>query len=147
MATTKPTGKTAAAAAERKRKAAQRAAAARERVKASKVGSQAQGFMDFVREQGVVGLAVGLAIGTSATVLVKSIVDNLVNPLVGALLPGSSNLSDKYICIGKEAGQCVNQLGWGAVVSNIISFMAVAAVVYFAVKMLKLDKLDKKKDK
>lgn len=123
---------------------ADRAAKARHVVKKAPV-KHASGFMDFVREQGVVGLAVGLAIGTSATVLVKSIVDNLVNPIVGALLPGSSNLSDKYICIGKEAGQCVNQLGWGAVVSNIISFMAVAAVVYLAVKALRLDKLDKKK--
>lgn len=124
---------------------AHRTAKARQAVKQGPA-KHANGFMDFVREQGVVGLAVGLAIGTSATVLVKSIVDNLVNPVVGALLPGSSNLSDKYICIGKEGGQCVNQLGWGAVVSNIISFLAVAAVVYFAVKALRLDKLDKKKN-
>ena len=116
------------------------------KVKETKVHSQLNGFMDFVREQGVVGLAVGLAIGTAATVLVKSIVDNMINPIIGALLPGSSNLTDKFICIGSNGTECVNKLAWGAVVSNMISFLAVAAVVYFAVKGLGLDKLDKKKD-
>ncbi len=34
------------------------------------MSKQLQGFMEFVRTQGVVGLAVGLAIGTQATLLV-----------------------------------------------------------------------------
>lgn len=112
----------------------------------SKRVTHAQGFMEFVREQGVVGLAVGLAIGTAATVLVKSIVDNMINPLVGALLPGSSDLNSKFICIGNAGETCINKLAWGVVASNLISFIAVAAVIYFVVKGLKLDKLDKKKD-
>lgn len=120
----------------------EKAAEAKEK---SKVKKQLDGFTDFVREQGVVGLAVGLAIGTSATVLVKSIVDSLVMPVVGALLPGGSNLSTKYYCLTEVDGVCINRLGWGAVVSNIISFLAVAAVIYFVVKGLKLDKWDKKK--
>lgn len=111
------------------------------------VHTQATGFMAFVREQGVVGLAVGLAIGTAATVLVKSIVDNMINPVVGALLPGSSDLNSKFICVGSDAaGACVNKVAYGIVLSNLISFLAVAAVIYFVVKGLKLDKLDKKKD-
>lgn len=103
------------------------------------------GFMDFVREQGVVGLAVGLTLGTAVTVFVKSIVDNLVNPIIGTFLPGSSALATKSFCLDKVDGVCTNRLGWGAVLSNFISFLAIAAVVYFAVKGLKLDKLDKKK--
>lgn len=130
------------AAAARAKALREKAAEAREN---SAVGRQLDGFMDFVREQGVVGLAVGLALGTSATVLVKSIVDNFVNPLVGVILPGSTNLSDKYYCLSEEFGECVNKLGWGAIASNIISFLAVAAVIYFVVKGLKLDKWDKAK--
>jgi large-conductance mechanosensitive channel len=38
----------------------------------------AKGFVDFVREQGVVGLAVGLAIGTAAGAAVKEIVDQFI---------------------------------------------------------------------
>ena len=112
----------------------------------SKPATHAHGFMEFVREQGVVGLAVGLAIGTAATVLVKSIVDNMINPIVGALLPGSSDLNSKFVCIGNAGNECINKLAWGVVVSNLISFIAVAAVIYFVVKGLKLDKLDKKKE-
>ena len=32
----------------------------------AKIKEHASGFVDFIREQGVVGLAVGLAIGTAA---------------------------------------------------------------------------------
>ena len=46
-----------------------------------------KGFVDFVREQGVVGLAVGLAIGTAAGAAVKEIVDQFISPIVG-FIPG-----------------------------------------------------------
>lgn len=126
--------------------AAARAKALREKSKETFVGRQLGGFMTFVREQGVVGLAVGLAIGTAATVFVRSIVDNLINPLVGAVMPGGSDLASKYYCLEHAGEECANKLAWGAVMSNLISFLAVAAVIYFVVKGLKLDKLDKKKD-
>ena len=47
------------------------------------------GFVSFVREQGVVGLAVGLAIGTAAGSAVKAIVDGFINPIVGFILGGA----------------------------------------------------------
>ncbi len=103
------------------------------------------GFMEFIREQGVVGLAVGLTLGTSVTVLVNSIVNSIVNPIIGALLPGSSSLSYKYICLDTVDGVCTNRLAWGAVVSAFISFLTIAALIYFVVKGLGLDRLDKKK--
>jgi large conductance mechanosensitive channel len=103
------------------------------------------GFMNFVREQGVVGLAVGLTLGTAVTVFVKSIVDSIINPLIGAVLPGSTGLANKYICLDHVNGVCTNRLAWGTVVSSFISFVTIAAVVYFAVHGLGLDKVDKKK--
>jgi large conductance mechanosensitive channel len=135
--------------AERRKAVAARAAKARETartVRAKHVTSKAHGFTEFIRKQGVVGLAVGLAIGTSATVLVKSMVDNMINPIVGAILPGSSDLNSKFFCVGHEGAVCVNKVAYGIVVSNLISFIAVAAVIYFVVMGLRLDKLDKKKD-
>lgn len=108
---------------------------------------QARGFTDFIREQGVVGLAVGLAIGTASTVFVKSIVDGIITPVIGWLLPGGTDLGSMYLCLDKgPAGECINRLSYGAVLSSFISFIAVAAVIYFVVKGLKLDKLDKKKE-
>ena len=43
-----------------------------------------KGFMDFVREQGVVGLAIGLAVGTQAAILVKDMIKAIVDPIIVA---------------------------------------------------------------
>lgn len=100
---------------------------------------QLQAFTDFVREQGVIGLAIGLVLGAAAKDVVDSLVKNLVNPLLSILLPNTDDLATKSVKIlGSE-------FGWGAIVSSIISFLGVAAVVYFVFKGLKLDKADKKK--
>lgn len=104
-----------------------------------------QGFIDFVREQNVVSVAIGLIFGLAAKSLVDSIVNNLINPIVGVIL-GSNNLENKYFCLKTVNGVCTSKLGWGAVVSQIINFILILAVVYFTVKILKLDRLDKKSD-
>ena len=105
---------------------------------------QVAGFMDFVREQGVIGLAVGLAIGGAAGAAVKAIVDNVISPIVGLILGGTdlSGISTKVMRGGHEL-----VFGWGNVLNAIITLLAVAAVIYYLVKGLKLDKLDKKADK
>lgn len=110
-----------------------------------KVPSPLQGFVDFIREQGVVGLAVGFVLGVAAKAVVDSIVNNLINPVVG-LYGAGGKLADKYWCLKTIEGQCTNKLGYGAVISQIISFLIVAGVIYFVIKGLKLDKLDKKKE-
>ncbi len=104
-----------------------------------------QGFIDFIREQGVVSLAVGLVLGVASKSVVDSLVNNIFNPIIGVLI-GGENLGNKAICLKSEAGKCVSPLGYGHVVSDLLSFIIVAALVYFAVKGLKLDKLDKKKE-
>ena len=107
-----------------------------------------QGFVDFVREQGVVGLGVGLILGVAAKSVVDSLVQNIFSPVIG-LLYGGGDFSTKYVCLksGIEAGGtvCKSKLGYGGFVNAVISFVLVAACVYFIVKSLKLDKLDKKK--
>lgn len=102
-----------------------------------------QGFLDFVREQGVVGLAVGFVLGVAAKSVVDSAVNNIVNPVVGILYGGGGQLGEKFWCIKHTGVQCSSKLGYGAFLSTLINFIIVAAVVYFAVKGLKLDKLDK----
>jgi large conductance mechanosensitive channel len=104
------------------------------------------GFTNFIREQGVIGLAVGLSLGTAVTVFVKSIVDNIITPLIGTFLPGGQDLNTKYVCLKYVSRVCTNKLGWGIVVSNLISFVAIAALIYFVIHGFKLDRLDKKKD-
>lgn len=103
-----------------------------------------QGFIDFIREQGVVGLAVGLVLGVASKSVIDSMVNNIFNPLIG-VLTGGENLASRSSCLKSVNGLCTSKLGWGHLLSDILSFIIVAAVVYFAVKGLKLDRLDKKK--
>lgn len=106
-----------------------------------------QGFVNFVREQGVVGLAVGLVLGVASKGVVDSLVANIFNPIIGVLTGGES-LATKAWCMkhtAEGACQAGTKLGYGQVMSDLLSFVIVAAVVYFVVKGLKLDKLDKKK--
>ncbi len=104
-----------------------------------------QGFINFVREQGVVGLGVGFVIGTSSTTLVKSFVANLVTPLIG-LLTGGIDFSKKTVCLNSAAGVCKNTLNYGQVISDFITFFVILAIVYLVVKRLKLESLDKHKE-
>jgi large conductance mechanosensitive channel len=105
-----------------------------------------QGFVDFVRTQGVVGLAVGLVLGVAAKSVVDSLVANVFNPLIGMVGGGSGSIDGRFICLKETAGACTNKLGYGNVVSTVMSFLIVAGIVYFVVKGLKLDKLDKSKE-
>jgi large conductance mechanosensitive channel len=104
-----------------------------------------QGFVDFVRTQGVVGLAVGLVLGVAAKSVVDSLVANFFNPIIGMVGGGQGSVDGRFVCLKYAGEACTNKLGWGNVLSNLISFMIVASVVYFVVKGLKLDKLDKPK--
>ena len=106
---------------------------------------QARGFMEFVREQGVVGLAIGLAIGTQATLLVKDIVASIIDPLVGLIIGNPDGLAAAkwdVVVAGRHATFAIGQL-----VYSMIVFLAVCLVIYALVHGFKLDKLDKKKEK
>lgn len=114
--------------------------------RAAAIKERGSGFMTFVREQGVVGLAVGLAIGTAAGASVKQIVDGLINPIVGFLI-GGVDLTKLSWVIVKANGQGKGglELEWGAVLSSIITLLATALVIYWLIHVAKLDRLDKKK--
>lgn len=103
------------------------------------------GFMNFVREQGVVGLAVGLAIGASAGAAVKAIVDGFISPIVGFIL-GGVDLSSLTLHTGLWRADNELVIAWGAVANAMIVLLATALVVYLLIHGFKLDKLDKKKD-
>lgn len=108
-----------------------------------RIAKQTRGFMDFVRTQGVVGLAVGLAIGTQASELVKSIVASLITPLVDLLI-GKQGLKGLSYTVHFHSRTTTFTIG--LLLDAILRFITIAFVIYFVVKGLKLDKLDKKKD-
>jgi large conductance mechanosensitive channel len=99
-------------------------------------------FMQFVREQGVVGIAVGIAIGLQAAALVSTLVEWFINPIVGIVLQGT-DLSGIQSTV--EVGDSVQTFGWGLILQALITFIATAFVVYIIVHKAGLDKVDRKK--
>lgn len=98
-----------------------------------------EGFKTFVQEQGVVGLAVGFILGGAVSGFVSDFATGVINPLV-AWIFGTEALGANTAQVGDAT------LLWGAVVASLINFIVIAAVVYYGVKGLGLEKLDKKKD-
>ncbi len=96
-------------------------------------------FLDFVREQGVVGLAVGFVLGGSVKEVVSSLVEDIINPLLGIVLGVNNGLANASVMVGPA------KVSYGHFLSILLDFIVIALVVYYAVKGIGLDKLDKKK--
>lgn len=109
--------------------------------------TQFSSFVNFVRQQGVVGLAVGLAVGTAAGASVKEIVNDFINPIVGFLIGGVDLTKLQWVIVkAKPNGTGGLTIGWGAILSSLITLVATAFVIYVIVHGAKLDRLDKPKD-
>lgn len=100
-----------------------------------------KGFIDFIRKQGVVGLAVGFILGGAVSKVVSSIVNDLINPILGLILGATGNLQQIVIKIGSA------NIMIGNFIATLIDFIVVALVVYYGIKGLGLDKLDKNEKK
>jgi large conductance mechanosensitive channel len=103
------------------------------------------GFMEFVRTQGVVGLAVGLVLGGVVTVLVKSLIDNIVMPPLGFILGSAQGLKGLEWNLGKTPAGQETILHYGVFLNDLINFIVIAIVIYLVVHILGFDELDKKK--
>jgi large conductance mechanosensitive channel len=92
-------------------------------------------FRAFVLRGNVVDLAVGVVIGAAFGAVVNALVTGLINPLVG--FAGTGTLADMKFCIGtKVVGKgvgCAHPFHYGTVISAFISFLIVAAVIFFFV--------------
>lgn len=137
MAERRVTKKVAAARAQ----AAAKARRAKEKKVVRSVGNHASGFADFIRNKGVVGLAIGLAIGTVASGTVKTIVEGFVNPVVQFLIGTHEHLELQMWHVelwGRKA-----DFQWGATLSSIITLVATVFVIYVLFRVAKLDQLEK----
>ncbi len=95
-----------------------------------------QDFITFIREQGVVGLAVGFILGGAVSKVVSSLVSDVINPIIGAIFGSTSGMS----------AMMIGPVALGSFISVLIDFIIVAAVVFFIFKKLGLDKMDAKKE-
>ncbi|MEX2014859.1 MAG: MscL family protein [Candidatus Saccharimonadales bacterium] len=120
---------------------------ARQRSKARRVVKEratyrANDFKGFIQKQGVIGLAIGLVLGVQVKAVVDQIVASFINPILGIILPGSGGLAEKSFVISAGSKDAV--FAYGSFISVMISFTTVLLLVYFGIKALRLDKLDKK---
>lgn len=130
--------------------AAKAAATARRRahqtIHVTKKTTGLSGFSTFIRQQGVVGLAIGIVIGTQVKTVVDQLIASFINPILGLVLPGQGDLSQKTFTLTISEMEKTAVFSWGQFVYVLISFITVAAAIYYIVKGFKLDKVDAKKD-
>jgi large conductance mechanosensitive channel len=83
-------------------------------------------FRDFLLRGHIVELAVAFVIGVAFGALITSFVDNLLMPVV-AMIVGKPNLRDLTFTINDAVFR------YGAFLTDLIAFVAVAAAVFFCV--------------
>jgi len=94
----------------------------------------AEDFFKFIREQGVMTLAIGFLIGGTVSKLVTAFITDIINPLVGLALGAAGNLKEATFTLGSAT------IAWGDFVSTAIDFLVVALLVYFGIKLFGIDK-------
>jgi|SwirhisoilCB2_FD_contig_31_13779053_length_633_multi_4_in_0_out_0_1 large conductance mechanosensitive channel len=86
------------------------------------------GFRKFILRGNVVDLAVAVVIGAAFTSVVQAIVKGLITPLIGAF-GGIPDFSAWFFTVNNS------RFAIGDVINALISFLVIAAVVYFFVVM------------
>jgi large conductance mechanosensitive channel len=83
-------------------------------------------FRDFLMRGNVVDLAVAVVIGAAFGAVVTSLVDNIIMPIIG-IFGGAPDFTANTFTINGS------KFGWGAFLTALISFIIIAAVIFFVV--------------
>src|ERR1700739_1308045 len=86
-----------------------------------------KGFRGFITRGNLIDLAVAVVIGTAFTAVVTAIVKDFITPLIGAIWGGKKNFENLAFRIN---GSTFN---YGDLINNVITFLIIAAVVYFLI--------------
>ena len=104
-------------------------------------------FRAFIAKGNVLDLAVAVIIGAAFAKIVGSLTDDIIMPIVGKIF-GGLDFSSHFVVLGpipadyhgsmadyaalKKAGAPV--LGWGAFVTEVVSFLILAFIVFLMIK-------------
>ncbi len=95
-------------------------------------------FVTFLKQYGVIGLAIAVIIGGKLNLLITSVVNDLLAPLI--FLPAL-----KAAGVDNISSLSYNGILYGKVFSSLIDFVIVAFIIFmFAKKMMKEDVVAKK---
>ncbi|SMG33618.1 large conductance mechanosensitive channel [Rhodococcus rhodochrous J3] len=86
-----------------------------------------KGFKDFILRGNVLDLAVAVVVGAAFTAIVTAFTANIIEPLISAV-GGDNEMGWGFEIVSGNPETFVNI---GAVISAIINFIIIAAVVYF----------------
>ena len=88
-----------------------------------------KGFKEFIMRGNVIDLAVAFVIGLAFGQVVTAIVDGLINPIIAAIF-GKTDLTGVMSFTINDA-----RFSIGLILDALITFLAVAAAVYFLIVM------------
>ena len=97
------------------------------------VKDQIKEFKEFIKSQGLIGMATGLIIGTAAATLVKSLIENIIMPPLGFILGSADGLKGLSWKMGQTASGEMAVLHYGQFLNDLINFTVIAVVVYFII--------------
>ncbi|MCE6994357.1 large-conductance mechanosensitive channel protein MscL [Saccharothrix sp. S26] len=98
-----------------------------------------KGFKDFLMRGNVIDLAVAVVIGAAFTAIVTAFTTNLINPIIA--LFGGNNVNGLAVQLGSSDKTVVD---FGAIITAVINFLIVAAIVYF-IFVLPMNKLKERR--
>ena len=93
------------------------------------------GFRKFLLRGNVVDLAVGIVVGAAFGAVVTALTSSFITPLVGLLVGGSGDFSEKGFTVGGDGSSKHPGVvfPYGKFINALVSFVLIAAVVYFLV--------------
>ena len=100
------------------------------RLQNKKMKENAKGFIEFIKKQNVMTLAIGFMLGSAVSKVVSSIVVDIINPILGIILGSTNGLQNFVIKIG------TNQIMIGKFIANLVDFIIIALIVYYGTKSI-----------
>lgn len=85
-----------------------------------------KGFRDFLMRGNLVELAVAVIIATALAAVVKSLIENLIMPVLAAI-GGKPDFRDLTFTVNDAVFR------WGAFLTDLLTFLIIAAIVYFVI--------------
>ena len=93
-------------------------------------------FKDFLSKYKILGLAVAFVLALYVGLLIQAVVKDFIIPLLGLLIPGLSNLATYSVGVLSQV------FGIGDFLVALITFIAVALIVFLIVKVAKRMKIE-----
>jgi large-conductance mechanosensitive channel len=100
------------------------------------------GFVGFLKDNAIAGVAIGFIIGLQAQGLVKALISSFIDPAFKLLFGEALSKRDFTLHFGGRSEQFV----WGDFAHVLLNFVFVLAAIYLIFKIFKLDKFTKPKD-